>query len=150
MTDEVNKSFVMEGDITVPYKWTTGKRVGKFLTELKDNKKILGAKCPKCKKVYVPPSFVCGKCFIPPSEFIEVKDEGKVTSFTEVRFPTIWRPCEPPYYLALIRLEGSDTDLIHLINSENKESLKIGAKVKAVWKEEREGDIMDIKYFEIV
>jgi uncharacterized OB-fold protein len=44
-------------------------------------------------------------------------------------------------------MDGADTGLVHLIDEVEPERVKVGMRVEAVLAEEREGTIMDIKYF---
>ena len=141
------KPMVLDGFIEVPYKWSTGPLVGRFLTELRDNKKIMGARCPSCGKVYTPPLDVCGPCFMELSELIEVGPEGVVTSYTVVKEPLHFRPKEPPYIIAAIRLKGADMDMIHFVHAP-EEAMRIGMAVRAVFEEKREGKFLDIRHFE--
>lgn len=140
------KPMVLEGFIEVPYRWSTGPVVGRFLTELRDNRKIMGAQCTGCNRVYVPPLDVCGPCHEQLSRMVEVGPEGTVTSFTVVTHPLHFRPQDPPYVLAAIRLKGADTDLIHFVAAEPEE-VQIGMTVKPVFREKREGTLMDISHF---
>ena len=63
-------------------------------------------------------------------------------------------PTEPPFIGALIRLEGTDVNFLHLIGGFDISDfgnavkvLKNGMKLKAVWSDEPKGHIMDIRYF---
>ncbi len=149
-TDKISfEPKVLEGEINIPYKWTTGPAAGKFLTTLRDERKIIGLKCSSCGRVSVPPEEICGKCRKRNSEFVDISDEGELVSFTEVRVPVFWQPAEPPFVIGFIKLDGADTLLIHRILA-SASSLKKGLRVKARWKEEREGHILDIEGFEII
>ncbi|MDD5011866.1 MAG: hypothetical protein PHQ00_07065, partial [Phycisphaerae bacterium] len=61
---------------------------------------------------------------------------------------------EKPYLPAVIALDGASEKMgiLHLLGEVEPEDIFIGMKVKAVWKpeEEREGSILDIKYFKPV
>ena len=139
---------VMEGNITVPYSWTTGYAAGRFLTELRDNQKILGIKCSKCGEVMVPPRDICPHCYIKNEEMVEVGPEGTVTAFSVVHLSNDEQAVDTPFALALIRLEGADTDLIHLLGGVNEfGDIQHGMKVEPVWKKERIGYLTDIEYF---
>ncbi|HOO91006.1 MAG TPA: hypothetical protein PLA74_09325, partial [Syntrophales bacterium] len=66
-------------------------------------------------------------------------------------------PTKPPFIGALIKLDNTDTSFLHLIGGFDlrdfdtvRKTVKNGMKVKAVWKEEKTGHIMDIRYFEPV
>ena len=62
MNEELEKK-VFRGRIKVPYKHTAGVYVEKFITEIGKNNKIMGVRCPKCSKVFVPPKMICFECF---------------------------------------------------------------------------------------
>ena len=64
-------------------------------------------------------------------------------------------PTEPPFIGALIRLDGTDVDFLHMIGGfdmsdfgQARKIVKNGMRLKAVWKDERQSHILDIKYFE--
>ncbi len=51
-----NEHIVIEsGEAAQPFDYAVGMHGSKFFAELRDNKKLLGTRCPKCKKVYIPP-----------------------------------------------------------------------------------------------
>jgi uncharacterized OB-fold protein len=135
--------MILEGNITIPYKWTTGATIGRFLGELRDNAKIFGARCGACGKVYVPPPDVCGECYKSLSEWVELSGEGMVMAASIVEHSMPWSPAPVPYTLALIRLDGADTDMIHMA----KPGIAAGDRVRAVFKQERNGTILDIDCF---
>jgi uncharacterized OB-fold protein/putative sterol carrier protein len=135
--------MILEGDITIPYKWTTGQTVGRFLTELRDNARLVGAKCAVCGKVYVPPPDVCGECFERPTDWVELSGEGFLIATSVVHRQLPWSPLPAPYTLALIKLDGADTNFIHMART----GLKTGDRVRAKFKEQREGTILDIENF---
>jgi len=145
---------VTSGTTYQPYSWSVGKFGSKFLTELKDNKKLIGSKCPKCGMVYVPPRKVCGRCYVAMDEFVPLTDEGEIYVCTIIRFgfvdpeTGVQRPV--PYGYAFIKLDGADTCLTHFVNCTDPEKLKVGARVKAVFEDNRKGSVVDIKYFELI
>jgi len=144
-TVKVGDYLVMESDITVPYNWTTGPATGAFLTALRDDKTIMAAKCSSCGKKVCPPVAFCAECYKQISEYVPVKDTGVVETWTVVNKEFEWQPEKPPFALAAIRLDGADTNLIHMVRADK---IKTGMRVKAVWKEERVGYITDISHFE--
>jgi len=152
--DEKELLTIGSGDLYQPYSWSVGHYGSKFLHELKDNKKLLGIRCPKCNKVYVPPRKVCGKCYVAMDEFVELSDEGEIYACTIIQFgfvdpeTGIQRPV--PYGYAFIKLDGADTCLTHFVDSTDPEKFKIGARVKAVFEEKRKGSIVDIKHFTLM
>jgi len=137
------------GQIAVPYSWWVGETGSRFLIALRDGKKILGSRCGKCGKVYVPPRKNCGACFEEIDEWVEAGNEGEVRSYTTVRFPFKLHPVKPPFAYALIKLNGADVSLLHVV-TDNLDALKKGARVRAKFSEKRTGHILDIESFEII
>lgn len=131
------------------YSWATGIAIGRFLQELK-NGKIIARKCNKCGRTTTPPRIFCEKCFRESDEWVYVKDTGVVNTFaiSHIAFDTT--KLEKPIIPAVIWIDGCDNSgLLHILGEVFPDNVKIGMKVKAVWKdkEERKGDITDIKYF---
>jgi uncharacterized OB-fold protein len=119
----------------------------RFLTEIRDNRKLVGIRCPECNRVYVPPRTVCLKCFGNLSEFVDVGQTGTLTTYSIVYRPQPYYPVEAPFVYGIIQLDGADTGLVHFINEVDFQQVRVGMRVKPVYKEERVGSILDIKYF---
>ena len=135
MSEEV---LVHEGRIAVPYAWSAGTVLTRFLKGLRDDKKILANRCPSCKKVYVPPKKTCGVCFTECADWREVGPKGTLLSFTQALDQK-----ERPFY-GLILLDGADTGLLHRLAPGEYRS---GMAVEAVFAEARSGSILDISSF---
>jgi len=140
--------IIHRSGIKVPYTWSAGAYATRFFTELKDNKKIWGTKCPKCNCTYIPPRKNCPKCFVNITEWVELGNTGTLLTYTIVRYkePLI-QPMEPPYAYGIIKLDGANTGLTHLLGEVDLNKIKPGMRVQAVFREKREGNILDIKYF---
>lgn len=143
------EGLTLKGQIAVPYTWWVGEVGSRFLVALRDEKKILGNRCSQCGTVYVPPRKNCGRCFTDIDEWVELGNEGVVTAHTIVRFQYPLQPANPPFAYALIKLDGTDVGFIHMIK-ENLDNLKNGVRVKALFKEDRTGHILDIDSFQII
>ena len=143
------EALTFKGQISVPYTWWVGEVGSRFLIALRDEEKILGTRCKGCNKVYVPPRRNCGTCFVDVDEWVELGREGVVTAHTIVRFEYPLQPVNPPFAYAIIKLDGADVGLVHLIK-EDLDALKNGVRVRAVFKRERTGHILDIDSFKIV
>ena len=140
--------------IEQPYQYSIGRYGARLVRELRDNKKIVGSKCPKCGRVYLPPRKVCGRCFKKMDEFAEVSSRGTLDSFTVVYFsfidPETGEKKPVPYGYGCIMLDGANSSFIHFIEESNLDKLKIGLRVEAVFEEKRTGNFRDIKYFRIL
>mgnify|MGYP005849581479 CR=1 FL=1 len=152
MTEEIIK---IKSEWKIPYTHTAGEFASRFFKEIRDNKKLYAVKCSGCRRVLFPPRPFCEKCFQKIDEWIEVKDEGELIAFTISYMKYTGLP-DPPYSICVVKLDGTDTPFVHRLGGvdlsdwkEATKKIKIGAKVKAVWKEknEREGRITDILFF---
>lgn len=145
------KPFFVDGKVAIPYNYSAGRAGSRFLIGLRDEKKIRGLSCPKCKKVYVPPRSTCKDCFGLLSEWVDVSDEGTLQTFTVVRQQNdAAQPVKVPFAYGIIKLDGADTGFVHMLGGVNLESIRIGMRVKAVFKTKRTASILDINYFEPV
>ncbi|MHA1210339.1 MAG: Zn-ribbon domain-containing OB-fold protein, partial [Candidatus Freyarchaeota archaeon] len=93
------------------------------------------------------PRRYCGKCLSETSEWVEVGDKGTLVAYT-VRYsssPNL--PKEPPLAYGIIKLDGADTNIVHILGEVDLDAIKPGMRVQAVFKEEREGSILDIDHF---
>ena len=135
------------GKVEIPFYYAAGRVGSRFLIELRDNKKFMGLKCPTCNKVYVPPRSTCKECFGQLDQWVEVSDKGTLLTYTVAHQPYSAQPVETPFAYGIVQLDGADTGFVHLLGEVDFDQLKIGMKVQAVFKEEREGHILDIKYF---
>ena len=132
------------------YSYSAGPIRSKFLMTLRDQRKILGTKCPSCGRVYVPARSTCLECFENMHEWVEVKDEGLVETFTVVYKSSPNYSSETPIAFAVVKLEGADTGIVHKIGEVDFDSINVGMRVKAVFGDRLKGDITDIKYFKPV
>lgn len=144
---EKESGMAIGGDIQIHYNWTVGKAGERFLTELKDNKRIMGARCRLCCRILVPPRIFCEECFVEDMEWVEVEPKGTLVTFGESYLSTDGKPLKEPWMLGIVRLDGSDGGLIHLIGETRPEDVNIGMPMEIVFKDKREGNIMDILYF---
>lgn len=158
MTTEREKSELLTVTFTypMPYEWSIGKYGSRFFQEIRENRRFVGIRCPKCGNVYVPPRRLCGPCFRELDELVTLPNRGTITAFSVVNYPFIdpetgvQRPI--PYTYGYIKIDGSGSIFSHIINETDVNKIKVGMKVEAVFREkdEMQGNIRDIKYFEII
>jgi hypothetical protein len=140
-------NLVYAGRIEVPYAWSVGATGSRFLTALRDDKEIWGAKCPKCKRVYVYPVKTCGECFVPTEAWVKVENVGTLESFTVVHYKHDMQPRRRPLVYGLVKLDDADGALLHLIGGVEPARLQVGMRLKAVFARKRTGSILDIQHF---
>lgn len=136
--------------IKVPYGWDAGEYASKFFTEIRDNGRILGTRCSSCGKTYIPPRSTCPECFDRITEWVELSKRGSLLTYTVVDYEVpLIQPSEPPIIYGIIKLDGADTGFVHILGEVDPDELEPGLRVEAVLRdeEEREGNVLDIKYF---
>ena len=138
------------------YAWDDGVAIGRYLSELKEGR-IIARTCYKCNRIMLPPRMFCELCFRPTDEWTYVEDTGVINTFSiaRVNWDASRRGAkEPPLLPAVIVIDGASEGMgiLHMLGGADPKDIKIGMKVKAVWKkpEERTGAITDILYFKPV
>jgi hypothetical protein len=150
--DFKNKSILKEdwNDPGLSYTWSTGVAIGTYLEGLKKGR-ILGVRCRSCNRIMVPPRMFCEECFKTIEEFVPVQDTGTINTFAICYIRTDASRQKRPQLPAVVELDGASKGMgiLHLLGEVKPADVKIGMKVKAVWKpaRERKGDITDIRYF---
>ncbi|MEM1538108.1 MAG: Zn-ribbon domain-containing OB-fold protein [Candidatus Nezhaarchaeales archaeon] len=152
MVEEV-KPRIVEYELKLPFRWSMGPVATRFFEEFK-NKRIMGTRCPKCRRVLVPARMFCPRCFVDTTEWVEVSDKGTIRTFTIITFSFTGQVRKPPYIVGVIDLDGADVGFTHFIGGVDLSDLekaareiKPGMRVQAVWREDRKGEILDIDYF---
>lgn len=135
-----------------PYRVTLGDADTRFLEGLKQ-KKIFGNVCHKCGGLYVPARSFCDRCLEIPTEWVETDSIGTLVTYTITYEKFLGLP-DPPYITGIINVGNSVTNFLHFVSGvdykdpkELETKMRIGMKLKPVWKENRIGDILDIAYF---
>lgn len=144
---EGSEAWIYHGQVYIPNTYYAGEVGSRFLVEIRDNKRIMGTRCPRCNRVYVPAKSICGDCIDKLSEWVEVSDKGTLHTYTIYHEPSSVQPLEPPIVYGIIQLDGADTGLVHMLGEVDPEQLRIGMRVQAVFRDDRSGSILDIRYF---
>jgi uncharacterized OB-fold protein len=130
-------------DIGFPYTHSTGPIVGRALAAFAD-KRLLGARCTSCAKVNVPAREWCELCGGSTRELVEIGPGGTVRAAARVHEPNALAPMDDGFSWVLVRLDGADTNLVHLARGD----VAAGTRVHPVWRAGRAGSITDIETFE--
>lgn len=111
--------------------------------------RLLGQRCPACRKVYIPPRGACPTDGVPTEEEVELPDVGTVTTFCIVNVPFLGQRIQPPYVAAYVLLDGADIPLQHLVLGCPADEVRMGMRVRASWKprEEWGPSLRNIDYF---
>ena len=150
----MQKNYATEkNNVWLPYEISVGKVMEKVYLGLKEEK-LLGNTCPACKKVLFPARSFCPECQVDMSGWVELTGEGEVVTWTISNYAFYGAPATPPFIVATIRLDGADCNFLHIIHlpgvndiSEIKKKIGKGTRVKAVFDPQKNGHMLDIKYF---
>jgi hypothetical protein len=119
--------------VSLDYKYAASPEESLFYRGLNEGR-IMGQRCPTCQKVYVPPRSACPSDGTPTVEEVELAQTGTITTFCVVNVPFLGQKITPPYVSAYVLLDGADIAVLHLILGVPAEEVRMGMRVKAVWK----------------
>ncbi len=130
------------------YTRSVGPVIGRFLTGLRDGR--IEAVRLADGRVLVPPTeydpTTSAEVTAEGSHWIEVGPRGTVQTFTWVAEP---RPGKhaltKPFAFALIRPDGADTALLHMVDCGVPDAMRVGMRVAPRWRADRTGHITDIE-----
>jgi len=146
----------IRAEIAVPYTMAVGPVWTRFFEGLKEER-IWGTKCKRCSRILVPARPFCSRCFEDMEEWVEVSQEGTIVTWCYVNYKYYGLTRKIPYITCAVRLDGSDCAMRHLIGGIDMSDIdkvtkrvRVGGRVKAVWRKEKRGDMEDIEYFKPV
>ena len=132
-------------ELAYNYKRSNGPVMSKFFEALGEQK-ILGTKS-STGKVFSPAAEFDPETHESLKEIVEVGPGGAVESFSWIETPQHHHLIKEPFAFALIKLDGADTCMLHMVANCNEADLSIGSRVTANWSEIQEQRITDIKFF---
>ncbi|MBB3045019.1 Zn-ribbon domain-containing OB-fold protein [Nocardioides soli] len=135
--------------VSLDYLYAASPEESAFYRGLNEGR-IVGQRCPTCQKVYVPPRSACPADGTPTAEEVEVSQTGTITTFCIVNVPFLGQKIVPPYVSAYVLLDGADIAVLHLILGVDAAEVRMGMRVRAVWKprEEWTYSLENIDHFE--
>ncbi|KKL59462.1 hypothetical protein LCGC14_2215120, partial [marine sediment metagenome] len=113
-----------KGFVRAEFSFWVGRYMDKFYDAL-ENKKIIGNKCPKCEKVFVPPRKICGGCneeIALDENWVDLPDTGTLLNYTITNYKVsdrIARKGKNSQIVGMVQIDGGDTAIIYpLLNME--------------------------------
>ncbi len=133
--------------VNLEYKYSTGRYLGRFYKELRDNKRLVANKCGKCGRVLFPPRIACPDCMVRASdEWVEVGPQATLIFFYELQIPGLAER-HAANYLGVLALDGTEAELScfeHRLMVDDPGKLREGMRMEPVFNEEgRTGRIRD-------
>ena len=80
--------------------FTSEAKTTDFINALKQGK-VMTTRCKKCGTSYFPPKMDCPKCLSSDVEWFEIKDNGKLMTYTVVNYGPSGFEDDAPYILAI-------------------------------------------------
>jgi uncharacterized protein len=134
-----------ESTIAFPYKRSLGPVIGAFMTALTELR-IIGIRSGD--RVIVPPLEWDPETGAELAhDFVDVGPAGTVVGWCWVSAPTEQHPLDHPFAFGLIKLDGADTALVHVVDVSDIGTMSTGMRVVPRWKATRKGHITDIEAF---
>jgi uncharacterized protein len=132
-----------ETTLEFPYSRTLGPVTGAFMAGLRDARLL--ASRTRSGRVLVPPlehDPDTGQAVEP--DLVEVGPGARVETWTWVSEPTPRQPLDRPFAFALVKPDGADTAMVHVVEVDGPDRMSTGMRVVPRWKDERQGRIDDI------
>ncbi len=157
MTEPIKR---IQAPVRLAYQVVAGRDLSRFLAGIAE-RRFVGARCPSCRKVYVPPRGACPACGVGLGDEVPVADRGTLTTFCVVNVavpdggsapkppaqPLEGRSIALPYVYGSVLLDGADIPFPHLIQGLPVEHVRMGLRVRAEWAEERAATMESILSF---
>jgi uncharacterized protein len=124
---------MMTTPVRLHYQHSASAEESRYLRALGEGK-LIGQRCPACGKVYIPPRGACPVDGVPTTTDVELPDTGIVTTFCVVNVPFQGQRVPSPYVAASVLLDGADIAFQHLILGCEPAEVRMGMRVRAVWK----------------
>jgi uncharacterized OB-fold protein len=78
--------------------------LGHFFEQARGGR-LTGIRCRPCGELSIPPKEYCPACQRRDWEPVHLRGTGTIASYTVIRVPPRGRPVEPPYAVAVVRLD---------------------------------------------
>jgi uncharacterized OB-fold protein len=135
------------------YTRSVGPVIGRFLSELRDGR-LVGVRTRAGRVLFPPTEYDPDSGDAVTEEYVEVGPVGTVESWSWVPEPLGSHPLQRPFAWALIRPDGADTALLHVLDmgtfdrgAKPPRRLRTGMRVRPRFTTERSGRITDIEVF---
>ncbi|HZM42950.1 MAG TPA: OB-fold domain-containing protein [Acidimicrobiales bacterium] len=132
--------------VEYPFSRTVGPVQSAFLTGLREGL-VLGVRTGD-GRVLCPPVEYDPVTSEELGELVELGDTGTVTTWSWEPSPRPNQPLDRPFAWALVRMDGADTGLLHVLDAGSPDRVSTGMQVRVRWADQREGAITDIACFE--
>ena len=109
--------------------FTTESKTIDFINYLEQGK-VMATRCKKCGTSYSPPKMDCPKCLISDMKWFEIKENGKLITYTVVNYGPSGFENDIPYILAIGEFEDGIRIFSRLSRDIKESDIKVGMSVK--------------------
>ncbi|GAC57898.1 hypothetical protein GOHSU_27_00340 [Gordonia hirsuta DSM 44140 = NBRC 16056] len=143
----VPQTEILAADLAISFDYTRslGPVLSPFALALRDGR-ILGGRTSD-GRVLVPPAEFDPVTGRQTTELVDTGPIGTVVSWSWQPDPLAGQPLSEPFAWALIRFDGADGALLHVVKVDGPDRIGTGLRVHPVWRPVRTGRIDDIAYF---
>ena len=132
------------------YRFSAGEAMSRFLAELR-NGRFIARVCHACGRILFPPRMFCEECYRPTDEWRFIQDTGTIETYSASYIDQDAKRIQDPILVGVVSLDGASPKmgLMHYFGEMTVDEIRIGKRVKAVWKPdaERTGSVLDVRYF---
>ncbi len=121
----------------------TAASFNQFLNE----KKLMGTRCPKCDKLYLPPRAICSQCYGHSMEWVELSGQGKLAAFTSIHIAPSFMieqgfDRQNPYCCGIVETEEGDKISARILglDARKPETIQLGTPLTVEFLEVGEGE----------
>ncbi len=101
--------------------------IEQFYVNIGQNK-LLGVRCNKCGRIYLPPRTLCSDCYSRDFEWTELPTKGKLLTYTVIHVAPEKFQSMTPYAVGVIELENG-LKIPGMIREVPTDQIKIGMKL---------------------
>ena len=111
--------------------FTKQAKVLPFIEYLEQNK-FMTTMCKKCGKKYFPPRLDCPSCLSSDIEWFEVKEKGKLLTYTVVNYGPLGFEDEAPYTLAMVEFNDGVRILSRISKNVDPKDIHVDMELRVV------------------
>jgi len=87
--------------------------------------KLMAAKCNKCGNILLPPKPICPTCLTKDLSWVEVKNKGRLLTYTVIHVSPAQFQSMAPYVLGIVKLDDGP-NLIGMIRGVEANKIRVG------------------------
>lgn len=129
--------------LQIPFRYSTGDIGADFFARLKDQK-LCGLECQDCGRQNLPPTRFCYYCLSEKQNWFEASLTGSVIGVAHLEKDKRSHLPDDVFGFALVTLDGMQTSFFHHIADEK---LQKKDRARLTFREQRNGNILDVKGF---